>query len=233
MNTSVSTSLGQAVVMSSPLSGWVDVLRLPTDPDATSHADTELALTRLLDRGLPATGGVALGLEFTADATARVVTAGAPQPLVAQLSALGRCGGAAGEVHSLALPAAAAESGLRAHLVLPLSGGQGCLSFFDVATHVEPAAPLIATLRTLADWAGVHIDNAATLMTSYATIAQLREAMVSRSVIEQAKGVLMARERVDAEMAWAYLVRISQRSHRKLREICVDIVEKAIAGSLG
>jgi AmiR/NasT family two-component response regulator len=44
-------------------------------------------------------------------------------------------------------------------------------------------------------------------------------------VIEQAKGVLMAQRRVDAEEAFDILREASQRYNRKLREIAVGIVE--------
>jgi len=53
----------------------------------------------------------------------------------------------------------------------------------------------------------------------------MRLAMESRAVIEQAKGVLMAQRRVDAEQAFEILREASQRYNRKLREIAVGIVE--------
>ncbi|NEK60104.1 GAF and ANTAR domain-containing protein [Geodermatophilus sabuli] len=52
-------------------------------------------------------------------------------------------------------------------------------------------------------------------------------AMQSRAVIEQAKGVLMAQRRVDAEQAFEILREASQRYNRKLRDIAVGIVESA------
>ena len=47
----------------------------------------------------------------------------------------------------------------------------------------------------------------------------MRVAMESRAVIEQAKGVLMAQRRVDAEQAFEILREASQRYNRKLRDI--------------
>lgn len=52
----------------------------------------------------------------------------------------------------------------------------------------------------------------------------LRTAMRSRAVIEQAKGMIMLRERCDAETAFSRLVQVSQHSHRKLHDIAVLIV---------
>jgi GAF domain-containing protein len=53
----------------------------------------------------------------------------------------------------------------------------------------------------------------------------MRVAMESRAVIEQAKGVLMAQRHVDAEQAFEILREASQRYNRKLRDIAFGIVE--------
>jgi len=53
----------------------------------------------------------------------------------------------------------------------------------------------------------------------------MRLAMESRAVIEQAKGVLMAQRRVDADQAFEMLREASQRYNRKLRDIALGIVE--------
>jgi GAF domain-containing protein len=58
----------------------------------------------------------------------------------------------------------------------------------------------------------------------------MRVAMQSRAVIEQAKGVLMAQRRVDAEQAFEILREASQRYNRKLRDIAVGIVESTRDG---
>ncbi|HET6394162.1 MAG TPA: ANTAR domain-containing protein, partial [Blastococcus sp.] len=58
----------------------------------------------------------------------------------------------------------------------------------------------------------------------------MRIAMDSRAVIEQAKGVLMAQRKVDAEQAFEILREASQRYNRKLREIAQGIVDGTQAG---
>jgi GAF domain-containing protein len=58
----------------------------------------------------------------------------------------------------------------------------------------------------------------------------MRLAMESRAVIEQAKGVLMAQRRVDAEQAFEILREASQRYNRKLRDIALGIVESTRDG---
>jgi AmiR/NasT family two-component response regulator len=47
--------------------------------------------------------------------------------------------------------------------------------------------------------------------------------MQSRSVIEQAKGILMARQGCDADEAFKSLSQLSQDSNRKLRDIAQSI----------
>jgi AmiR/NasT family two-component response regulator len=58
----------------------------------------------------------------------------------------------------------------------------------------------------------------------------MRLAMESRAVIEQAKGVLMAQRRLDAEAAFEVLREASQRYNRKLRDIASGIVRSATEG---
>lgn len=60
--------------------------------------------------------------------------------------------------------------------------------------------------------------------------AQLREAMVSRATIEQAKGVLISRLGVTESVAFDYLVKLSQNSHRKLRDIAATAWPRASQG---
>lgn len=64
-----------------------------------------------------------------------------------------------------------------------------------------------------------------TLAGSHERIDQLTEALQSREVIAQAKGIIMAKESCDAEEAFAVLRRISQHTHRKLRDVAAEIVD--------
>jgi AmiR/NasT family two-component response regulator len=54
----------------------------------------------------------------------------------------------------------------------------------------------------------------------------LAEAMRSRAVIEQAKGILMADSRIGADAAFEELVRRSQNANVKLRDIARRLVEE-------
>ena len=59
---------------------------------------------------------------------------------------------------------------------------------------------------------------------SSAEIEQLREALTTRDLIGQAKGILMERHRVSADGAFQLLVEISQRDNLKLREVAATVV---------
>jgi GAF domain-containing protein len=54
----------------------------------------------------------------------------------------------------------------------------------------------------------------------------LAEAMRSRAVIEQAKGMLMAEHRIDADEAFARLTHLSQHSRMKLRDVARRLVDE-------
>ncbi|MFJ8827483.1 ANTAR domain-containing protein [Streptomyces sp. NPDC102467] len=55
-------------------------------------------------------------------------------------------------------------------------------------------------------------------------IQQLREAMTSRPVIDQARGILMVHAQCGPQAAWNILVEVSQRTNTKLRRIAEMIV---------
>ena len=63
--------------------------------------------------------------------------------------------------------------------------------------------------------------------TAAATLAQnMADAMRTRAVIEQAKGILMAEERISAEQAFQRLVELSQHTNVKLRDVARHLVDK-------
>lgn len=58
-------------------------------------------------------------------------------------------------------------------------------------------------------------------------IGQLHEAMTSRAVIEQAKGVLMLLTTCTDTVAFELLIHMSSRTHRKVREVAAQITASA------
>lgn len=72
--------------------------------------------------------------------------------------------------------------------------------------------------------AAAAVANMRALAASRAVVEGLREATEARTVIEQAKGMVMARLGCSADEAFEVLAQESQRSHRKLRDLAVDVV---------
>jgi hypothetical protein len=62
---------------------------------------------------------------------------------------------------------------------------------------------------------------------------QLQQALESRIVIEQAKGVLAERMTCDASAAFDLLRRTARSSRRKLPELAAEVVASAAAGGSG
>jgi GAF domain-containing protein len=77
----------------------------------------------------------------------------------------------------------------------------------------------------VAEAVAVAVVNADAHAQLFDQARNMRIAMESRAVIEQAKGVLMAQRGVDAEQAFEILREASQRYNRKLRDIAHGIVE--------
>ena len=57
-------------------------------------------------------------------------------------------------------------------------------------------------------------------------VSQLESALSSRSVIDQAIGVLMAQQRCTAEQAFDLLRAHSQNSQRKIRDLAADMITR-------
>ncbi len=71
------------------------------------------------------------------------------------------------------------------------------------------------------------LANAEIHQRTVALVTQLNEALTSRSVIDQARGILIARTGCSADDAIAQLKRQSQNQNRKLRDIAAEIVRNA------
>ncbi|SCK49850.1 ANTAR domain-containing protein [Streptomyces sp. WMMB 322] len=61
-------------------------------------------------------------------------------------------------------------------------------------------------------------------------LEQLRRAMETRPVIDQAKGVLMAAYSLTPDDAWTVLVTVSQHSNTKLNSVAEEIVASTQEG---
>jgi GAF domain-containing protein len=73
--------------------------------------------------------------------------------------------------------------------------------------------------------ASVALTNARVYSDAVRLTEQLREAIASRAAIEQAKGILMARHRLDPLGAFDRLRHDSQRRNVKLRQIAQEVID--------
>lgn len=128
--------------------------------------------------------------------------------------------------------AAAREAGIRSFLAAPLmvrDHGIGALNLYAAEPHGFAELDE-AVVTSFAGQAAVAVANSQLYEGARTLAGQLREAMSSRAVIEQAKGVLMATYAIDDEGAFERLRRASQVENRKLRAVATDVVAAAVAG---
>jgi GAF domain-containing protein len=85
----------------------------------------------------------------------------------------------------------------------------------------------VALATSFAGYAGVALANMHLYESTRTLAEQLQVAMESRAVIEQAKGILMGQRHCGPEEAFDVLVRLSQTSNRKLRDVAQALVEHA------
>ncbi len=120
----------------------------------------------------------------------------------------------------------AGSSPIRGVLAVPLgaAGPTGVLTLYSPEPHsLGPAGRRAAELLAAAVTGVLH--NAAECASSQALAANLRCALTSRAVIDQAKGILMAGLGVDAEGAFARLVTVSNRLNVKVRALAQLVVD--------
>jgi hypothetical protein len=123
---------------------------------------------------------------------------------------------------------AALRRGVRCsvHLVRELPSGALVLSLFGVRPGVLDAesSPMA---DTLAAFGGAMLANATAYGQAKRTASQLKDAVVARSVVDQAKGILMHALGCDADEALRRLREQSQRRHVKVTEVAAEIVAGA------
>lgn len=82
----------------------------------------------------------------------------------------------------------------------------------------------IAVLQSIADIAATTIDQTHRIQQARTLVTQLQGALDSRIVIEQAKGVLAARNKTDVSSAFNELRSQARREQRPVRSVAHDIV---------
>jgi transcriptional regulator with GAF, ATPase, and Fis domain len=93
-------------------------------------------------------------------------------------------------------------------------------SAFDERT-AEEATPFVTAAGTL-------VRDSHTMQEIRQVQDQLREALHSRAIIDQAKGMIMQTRRCSADEAFAVLAKMSNDGNRKIRDLAAEFVEEAV-----
>jgi GAF domain-containing protein len=124
------------------------------------------------------------------------------------------------------------DLGVRSSLSIPLpyqGTSIGALNNYSSQPEAFATPESLAAGLEVAEAIAVAVVNADAHARLGEQARNMQLAMQTRAVIEQAKGVLMAQRRVDAEQAFEILREASQRYNRKLRDIAAGIVDSVQA----
>lgn len=125
----------------------------------------------------------------------------------------------------------AAEKGFRSSFSFPLGvdGSPGALNLYarSDASFDEPA---VQVAEIFGRQAGIALENARIYRAARKLGEQLNEALNTRDVIGQAKGILMEREGISDADAFEMLRTASQSSNVKLREVAQRVIEGSSCG---
>jgi GAF domain-containing protein len=121
----------------------------------------------------------------------------------------------------------AGKLGARSLLAIPLQAEGRVFGALDLYSRAPDAftGETVALAEIIAGHAGLASQVAAVFFRHRDLAEQMREAMSSRAVIEQAKGVLMAQRKVPADAAFDLLREMSQRTNTKLRLVAQAVVD--------
>lgn len=122
----------------------------------------------------------------------------------------------------------AVEAGIGSSVSLPLYGGAGTAGALNVYSW-EPKAFDDEDRRIGAEFArraSVLLANAMAFVEKSELAEQLQDAIATREVIGKAIGILMQRESIEDDAAFAMLRAASQNSNVKLRDIAEELVRR-------
>jgi GAF domain-containing protein len=123
---------------------------------------------------------------------------------------------------------AAGAHGIRSTISFPLVANRESMGALNVYSgQLSAFQGAEGPGRLFAAQAAVLMANSQAYWDAFDLSQDLNEAMKSRAVIEQAKGILMAAGGRSSDDAFQLLVRASQRENRKLRDIAAELVAQA------
>jgi GAF domain-containing protein len=120
----------------------------------------------------------------------------------------------------------AADRGVGGSLSVPLpfqGATIGALNVYSVPAHAFADDDVERALE-VAGWVAIAVGNADLSARTAQDLENLRKAMLSRAVIEQAKGILMERHKITEDQAFTVLTHASQNTNTKLRDVAAELV---------
>jgi len=119
------------------------------------------------------------------------------------------------------------SAGIRGALSVPVEVGGGPIGTLDLFTAIPRAwdDSEVAAARVYAGVVASLLGSAVAAHASTRLANQLQVALDSRVLIEQAKGVLMAFEKIDAQTAFIRLRRMARNTSRPLPEVAREVID--------
>jgi GAF domain-containing protein len=124
----------------------------------------------------------------------------------------------------------AAERGVGSSLSVPLPfQGATIGAMNNYASRPEAFGDADVVMgQEVAAFVAIAVGNAEAAARATSDVANMRRAMLSRSVIEQAKGILMERYKITSEQAFTLLTHASQRNNVKLRDVAEELATTGV-----
>lgn len=117
------------------------------------------------------------------------------------------------------------QSTLSVHVPMDSEAVVASLNFYSTR-HLARADLQVRTAETFAQQLAAAIHGVDAYKSTARLAHDLAEAMRSRAVIEQAKGIMMSDHHIAADEAFERLGQLSQHSNVKLREVALRLVDE-------
>lgn len=99
----------------------------------------------------------------------------------------------------------------------------GVIQLFSI-NEIPLNSHSLGVLQSVADIAALTIDQTHRIKQAHMLVSQLQGALDSRVVIEQAKGVIAERNKIDFSQAFHQLRSIARKEQRPIRSVASDII---------
>jgi hypothetical protein len=121
------------------------------------------------------------------------------------------------------------HSTLSIHLPVDAADVAASLNLYS-RRHMELGDAQVRTALPYAEQLAAAILSVDAYRSAARLARDMAEAMRSRAVIEQAKGILMADQQITADEAFQQLTKLSQRTNTKLRDVALRLVTERTEG---